>query len=574
MSDYAKETQAMKTAGNRGSAAVVMMLMIGAFSVTADRACSGEDSILSTRPALGIRFPQAGGYSAGNIAVGTSVYPDSSFALMEATELEVGDSYLDGGVIDPDSGYGYWGTGSGRVVKVDLRGGSAPPVRIGAAILESGEGPIECGVIDTINGYAYLGTYSSPGRVIKVALGEGNAPPYRVGALTLETGENYLKSAVIDPERGYAYFGTYTSTGRVVKVALGAGTSAPTRVGALTLASGDSYLVSGVIDPANGYSYWGTYTAPGRVVKVALGAGANLPTRIGATDMEYAESKLDCAVIDLANGHAYFGAESYPGRVVKVALGTGTALPTRLGGVAFPSNESFLHAAVIDTTNGYAYFSTEDAKIVKVALGAGTGSPTRVDSIAYDTSFYHAKSGIFDATRGYLWLGSNNGTVATKIHRVRVGAPQMHNIKANRITLSETAVLETVFFYSHAAKGNVRLALYDSGASPALLWQSGILPNMAAGEWLSVPIASGLPSALPLPAGEYWLAWQVDTPANVPSYTPGEAGDGFTVPFSWGAFPSSLESGSALQPTLTADRWSAYFVYNTRTSATGWYCYE
>lgn len=560
----------------RMATVVTMALALNGVFLFSSAFCAEESGVMAAATgtsAIAVRSPRAAEQIAGNNIIGTNIYPDSGFALLEGCDMETEDDRLDGGVIDPVSGYGYWGTESGRVVKVDLRGGVAPPVRVGAAILESGEVGIRCGVIDTANGYAYFGTFTSPGRVIKVALGEGNAPPYRVGALTLQTGENNLKSAIIDPEKGYAYFGTFTSTGQVVKVALGAGAAPPTRVGALTLASGDNYMLCGVIDPANGYSYWGTYTAPGRVIKVALGAGANPPTRVGATDMEYAESKLDCAAIDLANGHAYFGAESYPGRVVKVALGTGAAPPTRLGGLLLASGENFLHNAMIDTENSHGYFLTEYAQVIKVALGAGTLPPTRVDSIVHAPHYNYSKSGLIDVTRGYLWLGSNNN-IGTKIYRVRIGAPQMHSIKASRITLPEPAAPQTVCIYSHTARGNVRLALYNTSASPTLLWQSGIIPNTAAGDWLTVPIASGQPTGLWLLPGDYWLAWQVDTPANVPSYTPGEAGEGFTVPFSWGPFPERLESGSNTQITLTAERWSAYFEYNTRTSAMGWYFYE
>ena len=92
--------------------------------------------------------------------------------------------------------------------------------------------------------------------------------------------------------------------------------------------------------------------------------------------------------------------------------------------------------------------------------------------------------------------------------------------------MPENGDVSGVSFYSHAAAGNVRLALYDNAADPALLWESPSTANTASNDWLAVPIASGSPSSLLLTPGTYWLGWQVDTATPVPSYTAGTAGDG------------------------------------------------
>jgi len=284
-----------------------------------------------------------------------------------AVTLESGERYLRSAVIDPASGHAWFGTGSapfgtetshGRVVKVALGAGSDPPTRVGAVTLEDGEERLTSAVIDPASGYAWFGTGLldgyTPGRVVKVALGAGSDPPTRVGAVTLEAEEGGLYSAVIDPASGHAWFGT--RWGRVVKVALGTGSGPPARVGAVTLEEGEGALVSAVIDPASGYAYFGTLTSPGRVVKVALGAGSDPPTRVGAVTLEDGENELVIAVIDPASGHALFGTYTLPGRVVKVALGAGSDPPTRVGGSLLNAEENYLTSAVNNPASGHAWF--------------------------------------------------------------------------------------------------------------------------------------------------------------------------------------------------------------------------
>jgi hypothetical protein len=99
--------------------------------------------------------------------------------------------------------------------------------QVGSLTLNTGESALRSAVIDPASGYAYFGTNTAPGVVVKVRLSDFT----RVGNLTLNTGENELDSAVIDSANGYAYFGTGTFPGIVVKVRL----SDFSRVGALRL---------------------------------------------------------------------------------------------------------------------------------------------------------------------------------------------------------------------------------------------------------------------------------------------------------------------------------------------------
>jgi hypothetical protein len=67
----------------------------------------------------------------------------------------------------------------------------------------------------------------------------------------------------------------------------------------------------------------------------------------------------------------------------------------------------------------------------------------------------------------------------------------------------------------------------------------------------AVSVSEGVPSDLILPPGTYWLAWQVDTIEDVPSYTKGSGGDGFAFPSAYGLFP-----GIASDALSTFDGWS------------------
>ncbi len=497
--------------------------------------------------------------------------------VVETIVLESEEDFLPAAVIDVAGGHAYFGTSGagvpGRVVKVALGDGKLRPQRMGAVTLESTEAFLRSAVIDPAAGHAYFGTgaFGVPGRVIKVALGEGPEPPERIGALTLENGEEQLQSAVIDPEGGHAYFGTNTSPGRVVKVALGQGDALPQRIGAVELDSGENFLRSAVIDPANGHAYFGTSTSPGQVVKVVLGPGSTLPQRASALTLDSGENFLSSAIIDTAGGHAYFGTNTSPGQVVKIALEAGSAPPTRVGAIELESGEVSLSSAVIDPDGGHAYFGTAElgdvpGRVVKVALGEGSASPQRVGALTLGSGEESLQSAVINAEAGRAYFGTS--TEPGRV--VRVGLSHKGFVKGTRLVLPEEGEVESLSFASHQAEGNVRLALYDTSADPTLLWQSDVAENTATGDWLTIPVENGTPSALVLPADEYWLAWQIDTAANVPSYTAGGANEGLLLPHAWGDFPPLLETGTPTKPTFTNDRWSAYLTYDTDISPTPW----
>lgn len=222
-----------------------------------------------------------------------------TMARVEALELAgEGESYLYSAVTDGT--HGYFGTYTGRVVKVDL----ANMTKVSTVDLDGPINPLQTAV--TAGGFGYFGTLTTPGRVLKLDL----ATMTRVGeATTLEPGEGPLLSAIIDGT--YGYFGTGGSPGRVVKVDL----ATMTRVGAVTLDAGEDALQSAVL--ANGFGYFGTFTNPGRVVRVNLAT----MTRVEAITLtEFTEQDLSSAVT--SGGFAYFGTvNTNPAEVVKIDLG-------------------------------------------------------------------------------------------------------------------------------------------------------------------------------------------------------------------------------------------------------------
>jgi hypothetical protein len=161
------------------------------------------------------------------------------------------------------------------------------------------------------------------------------------------------------------------------------------------------------------------------------------------------------------------------------------------------------------------------------------------------------------------WIWNNRVLTAQEAAQMYANPWSMFNsgsqkgfIKGAEVIVTNLASVSNVWFYSHEAEGNVRLAIYDNGSPKNLLWQSGSISNTAAEGWIAAPIAEGAPAALALAPGTYWLAWQVDTTYDVPSYALGASGDGFFLSQTFGAFPDLVAGGQS-----TTEIWSIYLDY-------------
>ena len=537
----------------------------------------------------GLCSPTAQAATAGLTVAGTTSYPNNGMRRIGTCELSNNlFRSLYTAVYDPTTGFAYFSTAGGagvnpgHIIKVDCNG--PLPVEVGSCQCATGEFNLNSGVLDTVNGYGYFGVLStSPGRIAKIALGAGSAAPTYVNSTPLNTGENAVMGAVADVANGYAYFACATNPGTVVKISMSAGSSPPARIGTVTLNSGEGSLRRGVIDASAGYGYFATISsAPTLVAKIALGTGATAPTRIGVVQLESTSHNIGSAVIDSAAGYAYFGSydtTSVPAKVYKMALGAGAASPALVATTPLNGVERELCSALIDPTAGYAFFGTDHTypgKIYKLSLGAGSASPIELGTLALNSGAsanpadganvsnvvtvppaaplpwgeVFLQSAIYDTARGYCYFGTDSSPGQV----VKVAFSQKSLIKATRVVLGETACVNDVRLYSHAASGNARLAIYDNASPKHLLWDSGSTANTAASDWLTIPVGT---ASLTLAPGTYWLAWQVDTTADVPGYSAGSAGDGFTLDQTYGTFPSSL-SGE----TSTSERWCTCFSYN------------
>ena len=520
--------------------------------------------------------------------IGTTVYPFGGMRRVSKLTLSSGSySGLYWAVIDPVNGYAYFSTANsinpGWLIKVDISG--PVPVEVGAASAAVGEYNLIGGAIDVSAGVAFFGCTSSPGRVLKFSLGAGSAPPTYIGSIALNSGENGswgigIDTRDADPTKHYLYIATQNSPGLVVKVAPGATGQLPSRVSSLTLNSGENFPRRVVMDEVNGYLYLSAFGSFPLIIKVAMTPDNNPPQRIGTAVLDSVTAyHIGSEVIDVADGAAYLGtydtnSSLLPARVFKALLGTENNPPQAAGSVLLnpgPPAERELCSAVIDPAGGYAYFGTDHtfaAKIFKIRLGTSGTAPVETallqlqsgtqpnppdgtNMINNPETLYgevYMQSAVFDPVRGYAYFGtdSNHGQV------VKVAVSHKGAMKATRAVLTETAEINGVNFYTHTAGGNVRLAFYDNQAPKNLLWQSSIIPLSAPG-WQHVNITSG---TLVLNPGTYWLTWQTDSTADVPSYQMGSAGDGFFVEMPFGVFPASL---AAVQSS--SETWSMYATY-------------
>ncbi len=489
----------------------------------------------------------------GDVAkIATGSGPDLPSFVGQAN-LNGGENYLGSVAMDSAAGHTYYGNNNGPypppgiVAGVALNGANAP-TQTGAAVLGTVDRNFASAVFDHVYEGAYFGTLS--GHVVKLALDATGIPTY-VGTLTLNSGETSLDSAVADPVAGYAYFGTGTSPGIVVKIALN-GMGLPTRVGALTLAAGENGLYSSAIDTSADYAYYGTNTTPGKVIKVALN-GAGIPTEVGALTLNSGEDSPRSAVIDTLNGFAYFGTSTIPGIIVQVAL-NGSGVPTELATLPLNAGENNLQCATIDPAMGYAYFGTITSPgiVVKVRLS----DFARVGALTLNPGENQLVSGAFDPLGGYVYFGTSTAPGIV----VKIAGSQKSAIKGTKVNIPVWGGVSDVNFYSHSAQGNVRLGIFSDASPRNLLWECASTSNTATDDWITVPISSGNPSSLTLAPGDYQLAWQIDTTADVPSYAAGTIGDGIYASYLYGAFPSQLD---ATTPTLSDEKWSMFINYTT-----------
>jgi hypothetical protein len=443
---------------------------------------------------------------------------------------------------DPSTHYLYAGTATGQILRMSPGDATHVPQVLATLSPTSATGAILCGVIDPANHYAYFGVNGAIPKVVRVNL----ATFTDAGAVPLNMSS--VRSAGIDLVNGYAYFTNFTTNvPQIAKVNLQAFDAAHTSTYSMdSTTPGDGIGRVGydvprfdeglVIDPVHRFAYIGTYNCDNTyttknlstwpynqsiVVRVNLGSGDGFPAHpLTTLDLQPGERDLSAAVFDQANGNIYFGTDNtYPAHVYKIHVGDGTGPMTEIGR--------------LDLNMG--------------TLPADQYPPDGVTHQASDATLYgeiYLRSAILDSANNSIYFGTDT----TPGQVIKVQMDQQGTIKGSKLVLSRTAQVNAVRFYSHAAAGTVRLAVYDDSPTKTLFWQSNPIANVVADAWITAPVLAG---TLRLSPGTYWLAWQIDTTVDAPGYTAGSEGNGFCVEQSFGAFPAALGNVQS-----TAETWS------------------
>ena len=464
----------------------------------------------------------------------------SSDTFVDSVDMPLSTSRYTTGFIDTDNDYGYFAY-SNFEYSAPLSHGGVARVKLsdlsdqGLLAFNTLEDNISSVAVDKTNGFAYFGTNTEPALIVKVDLNTFS----RVGSITLPVGEGLLQSAVMDEANGFAYFGS--ANGKIVKI----DTSTFTEAGDSPLVLANNLSTGAAIDPTNSVAYFGTTI--NQVVKVDINPGNTFAeTGDSPLVLNGGEDIVTAISLDLPGGLAYFSLDN-SARVVKYDLNTVTEVDT----LAFTNGENNIRASAIDLTAQKLYLTSQNNQIMKVDLPTFSAdgrlnlpnqeNPNRM--IGVDP----ATSNLFVAT------DNNKGKI------IKIAGSRMNSVNAYKVNLPLVATdLSAFHIYSHNGTGNLRLALYDSSFN--LLWQSAVISNTTTNGWIDVDTNTGTPSTLTnLAAGDYWLAFQVDSARDIVSIAPpGASGDGYVLNNqSFGAFPSNISGG-----TFTDNKFAFYATYS------------
>ena len=284
----------------------------------------------------------------------------------------------------------------------------------------------------------------------------------------------------------------------------------------------------------DGNYYYGN-TGTNQLVKIKTSTiGASSPTSWTISQPVDAQGYVmayNTSVFDPDAGCVFTGTDEHdPGTVNKVSVGTGDVMPISRGLLNF----------IRGTWTNTPPTAANPVQPVNTA-----GHDARLGEV-------YIRSSIIDVQEGYAYFGHDNQPdpplFQTRVTKVQIS--HKGSIKGCKVTLPVVATLKSLNFYSHMAtpvtafsSGTIRMAIYnDDGGKPGTLqWQSDSITN--GGGWLSVTssVGGGPLSMLTLRAGTYWLAWQVDSTLDVPSYSAGAAGSGFITWQPFGSFPANFQ---------------------------------
>ena len=290
------------------------------------------------------------------------------------------------------------------------------------------------GVIDPVSGYAYYGGCNRT--ITKVALGDGYRLPRVVATVQLESGEDEIISGLIDPAGGYSYFGTrrypgVSGSGSIVKVELGEGDAPPVRIGALAMNPGDNAVEPGIIDPDAGFAIFGiNRSGAEKLVKISTPRDHSLPVILAELQLDDSLSILTCSAFDVNRRRAYFGTLRGPGNnspsaIIQIDTGVGDTSPVVLQTLSLAqtsewSNIYNLLSMEIDADGDYLYACSMHGDVVKIATGLHDVEMLAVSSLRFAGP---VMSVTLDPIRGRLYAARRSNSQITQIDVVVGDAP-------------------------------------------------------------------------------------------------------------------------------------------------------
>lgn len=440
--------------------------------------------------------------------------------------------------------------------------------------------------IDSAAGVGYL---LGGGTILKVDLGEGGAPPTLLGELPLTSAQRPTSQPLLllDPEGRYGFFSAYDRSAffsSLCKVRLG-NSAGPMEVVASTSLTPTFHWGSLLgFDPLHrrlllanaslsvGFAEAGEGDAP-----PILGEPVETGTYESFTVGAFASAVLDPVLRTLHLGtnryqsppRPYGYGSLYPNsQLVRVGFPGDDPVPSLVSNLPMGASNYGMTSMVASPRDrrGWSALALGN-KVVQFDLDDPQTTGT-AEILIPGPPIIEPRHAAFDDDSGIAMFSSpKSRTHQLTFFRVATRPDLRGAMRGTRFQLDGTSQVTHAHLWSHADRGRARLAIYSDTDPRVLAWDSGDIAVTADEAALRVPVHP----PLKLPAGDYWLCWQIDTAAGVPSHAPGDPGDSFELAQAYGAPPQTFPA-SAAPPT--ADRWTAWVSFNGASEIVAWSLYE
>jgi hypothetical protein len=378
----------------------------------------------------------------------------------------------------------------------------------------------------------------------------GNAPTF-VSSLTLPLPAG--TTICYDFAKNEAYF----ESPMLSKVGLGVGDEAPTIVSSMASAGSYGTIRSLASDPLNGKVYAACDGTNVTLAKFSVGEGDSAPSLDAVVSTTSGEVVSEFLALDPVDGYGVLRMREPDGRFVRFSVDSTTNAPVVTGVFDFPQTIGWMsydnrQSAFLDTEED-AIFLACGIQVHRIETGGGTGPMTYAGATVFEEG-RHLLTTIAPSGPDECLVGTG-GDGPSALLKLNKHVPSMKNrMRAIQVSPLFNSRVEDIRFYSHAAKGRLRFAIYSD--SNSTLWTSPEIENTVAGGQVVVPIANGTPANLVLSGGKtYFLGFVSDSDTPVASYV-GSTGNAFAGTTNSGSIP--MLPGSGGMPTLINEDWSIF----------------